>query len=283
MTLRFHLRGCHRCDTAGSSEDEVKFLSNCDFAESAGFESIEIPSTNSFSSALRCAVTAGERYSRLSFRLSGNLESVLESLRGREVLDASEALNGRLIVHVRMPDEDDCRGASFRAAQEFLANLRRESPVHGTPRIDIEGDSTTAAYLAIKWADCLWLTAHRPRRVLADALPVLHFGKEVGLRLRVIGGETREEAVHAAALPMHHLEQPDHWLTHALWRNPEEESPEPFMIASTRDAARALLEYRDAGISRFLISDADGTVRTRFAHQILPLIRAVESGSSQAA
>jgi hypothetical protein len=51
-----------------------------------------------------------------------------------------------------------------------------------TGDIFIEGDSADAAVLAIKHADCLILSPRSPEQMHADALPVLHLGKQVGMR-----------------------------------------------------------------------------------------------------
>lgn len=263
MTLSFHLRARCSYKFGWTREDHEQFLADCDFAQPAGFASIEIPARGDFSSAFQSAVTAGESYRRLIFRVAGDLSGMLESLRGREAFEAAEALNGRLIVHFRMPDDDDCRSAGVRAAQEFLGSLRRQGSAHGMPLIEIEGDSTSAAYLAIKWADCLWRTTHRTQRVFADALPILHLGKHVGLCLRMIAAPATKEATDVAASAI--------------------SSPEELMIASDQEFASSILEYRDAGISQFLISDVDGTDAPRhFARHVLPLIQASECGPQAA-
>jgi hypothetical protein len=277
MDQSLHLRGYDGSDAP--PEDLPHSYSYVGLAESTGFESIEVPANGGFSSALQWAVTAGERYSRLRLRVSGSLAAMLESLRGREVFEASDALNGRLIVHMRAPDEDDLHSAGFAAAQEFLANLHRESATSGKLRLEIEGDSSMAAYLAIKWADCLWRTPHQPERVFADALPVLHFGKDVGLCLRVVAEETRQMALDAASIHMENSGHSDNWLTDAVWRNTEAESSgSALMIGSFKDVAAALLGYRDAGISQVMISGLNGIDSlSRFAAGLLPLIRATKS------
>lgn len=50
-----------------------------------------------------------------------------------------------------------------------------------TGEIFIEGDSAEAAVLAVKHADCLILSPRSPEQMYADALPVLHLGKQVGV------------------------------------------------------------------------------------------------------
>jgi hypothetical protein len=50
-----------------------------------------------------------------------------------------------------------------------------------TGDIFIEGDSAEAAVLAIKHADCLILSPRSPEQMYADALPILHLGKQVGV------------------------------------------------------------------------------------------------------
>ncbi|WP_263352898.1 hypothetical protein [Acidicapsa acidisoli] len=254
-------------------------------------DSIQIPISESFSTALEWAVAAGSVCTRIRFRIGGDLTCLLDTLRGRDLMEASDALSGRLIVHLHLPDNGEKKDASFRSAEEFLGNLRGAFSERSAPQFDIEGDSAGAAYLAIKQADCLWRTVDRPERAFADALPVLHFGKEVGLRCSVITGETREEAIEAAAKSLPEklagrLEQHACWMTSVVWRSMEageDNMGASVMIGSYGEVAAAISDYRKSGISQFLVRSSDGSDGlARFASEILPPLRASVRGRQTA-
>ena len=103
---------------------------------------------------------------------------------GPEIGPALAELKDRIILHFAVAE------AKIEMAATAIAQYR----AFGAKEIDVEGDSAEAAFLAIKNADCLWRSPGRPDQVYADALPVLHFGKDVGL---VIPVDAHVKSLHA--------------------------------------------------------------------------------------
>ena len=190
--LRFHWSPC-----PAPLPDAGDFVDLCREAENAGIESIHVPVLDSLSDALSLAAVAGAATARIGFRIGWGIEDVLGSLRGRELLQVSQLLPGRLIVHMNLAS--DAPPEQYAAAREFIVNCHSHFGKVGAPPFDIEGETAEAAFLAIQHGACLWRRPHRPNQVYADALPVLHFGKDAGLVCFVIARESREVALEAAA------------------------------------------------------------------------------------
>ena len=154
------------------------------------------------------------------------------------------------------------------------------------PEMHVEGNSTEAAFLAIKQADCLWRLPDRPNQVYADALPVLHFGKEVGLVSSVIARATRPEAFEAARslLALDSVERwddPSAWITPYLRTGavPGCAAKTVFMMGSFEEVAQAIYGFKKKVISQFLFrGHPDNEEMTYFGSSVLPLIRALEAG-----
>jgi alkanesulfonate monooxygenase len=277
--IRFHWSPCRDEDL----HDAGRLLDICQQAESAGIDSIRVPIANALPEALAVAVLAGRETAHVRFRIGWDFSEVLASLTGRDLKNASDALGDRLNVHMRLGEEETEAHGDLRSAGEFIENCRalfRESAV---PQFDVEGETAGAAFLAIKHADCLWRLPDRPKQVYADALPVLHFGKEVGLVASVIARDTREKALDAAAilLPQDADSDAANWITSFLWTGvvPRFERKISALVGSFDEVARAIHEFQNHGISQFLIGEWPGTQQMRcFGAHILPLVREFESG-----
>ena len=172
--------------------DAAMFLNLCHDAERVGVESVAVPIATCLSDALELATATGQEAARVRFRVGCDFRGILASLYGRDLSKACETLGKRLIIHIIFDGDEEARNGNLLSAAEFIANCRQESK---TPQFDVEGMSSEAAFLAIKQADCLWRCPDKPHQVYADALPVIHFGKEVGLLSFVIARETRQEAL----------------------------------------------------------------------------------------
>lgn len=282
ITSRFPMRVHWSVQCGGAPCEFERFAEDCNAAQAAGAESIEVPVCSTVSTALEWAVAAGSVCGNMRFRVGADFACLLDTLRGRDLAAAASALGGRLIMYLRIVDSCERGSASFCSAEEFLRNLRAACSKSCAPQFDVVGDSAAAAYLAIKQADCLWRTADRSAQAFADALPVFHFGKEVGLHCTVIARETREQAVDAAAriLPERPAGAPEEqacWMTPALWRRIEPEEDEAMvsaMIGSYSEVAEAISGYGKNGISQFLVrTPEESSQLSRLTSRILPLLQ----------
>lgn len=265
--LRFHWSSCPDGDTI-----DTEFVGLCRGAEAAGIESVHIPIGASLPDALALATVAGADTTLLRFRVGWDFGDLLASLRGSQLLEAWDSLGGRLIVHLRVTEDE------FRSAGEFLPNCRALFGQAKAPSFDVEGETAEAAFLAIQQGDCLWRLPHRPNQIHADALPILHFGKEVGLVSSVIARETRQLALDAAAslLPddaIARLDEQTIWTTRYLWRGANAAA----LVGSFEEIAGVIHGFRQGGISQFLLREWPGQQELNcFAARILPLIRGLE-------
>jgi len=228
----------------------------------------------------------GQETTRVRFRVGCNFRGILASLSGCELKKAWETLGTRLIIHIIFDGDELTRNGGLLSVTEFIANCRKLFQESHTPQFDVEGTSSEAAFLAIKQADCLWRCPDRPNQVYADALPVLHFGREVGLVSFVVARETRAEALEFAATLLsgdcvERLANPACWITSDLWtgtlRGCEEERV--LLLGSFEQVAHAIYGFKKSGISQFLIREGPCQKEmTYFGERVLPLIRAIESG-----
>jgi hypothetical protein len=245
-------------------------------------ESVHVPAATSLSDALALARIAGRETTQVRFRIGWDFRDVLASLLGRELKDACDALPGRLIVHMIFGSGEP--SLNVRSAGEFIANCRALFRELEAPAFHVEGETAEAAFVAIQQADCLWRLPHRPNRVYADALPVLHFGKEAGLLTWVIGRESRQEALEAAAslLPDHateRLDDPACWIGPDLWTGTASgrSGKMAALVGSFEEIARAVHGFKSRGISQILVREWPGRHETVcFGERVMPLIRALE-------
>lgn len=263
--------------------DAAPFVDLCRSVESQGIESIHVPLANSLSDALTLAIAAGMETAQVKFRIGWNFPAVLASLRGHDMKNAWAALPNRLVFHLHFGHSDFCTEETEQAG-EFITNCRALFHESKAPAFEVEGETAEAAFLAIKHSDCLWRLPNRVNQVYADALPVLHFGKEVGLVSAVITRETRQEAFEAAAtlLPEHAVERLDDrtvWITPHLWIGmlPGGSEKTAALVGSFEEVARAILEFKRNGISQFRVRGSrESQEMACFGARVIPLVRAME-------
>jgi hypothetical protein len=161
--VRFHWR-------PGASEPSNldSFSAICRTAENAGLDSVEVP--GEMAEALALARDMAKETNCIQFRIRC-AGSACESG------TAWAELRARIILHCSLAEVDLDQAATAIAQYREL----------GADEIDVEGESAHAAFLAIRQADCLWRRPGRPDQVYADALPVLHFGKDAGLVIAIAG------------------------------------------------------------------------------------------------
>ena len=149
--------------------------------------------------------------------------------------------------------------------------------------------------------------ADTPEKVSRDVKLVLDAGKEAGLRLSIVARPSREEAVQAAYSLLTRVDQQSDadfvkksdsasiadtyelarqdWLTPWLWAGAVRALGAPSMaiVGNPEQVASAIMEYRDAGITHFILSGWPKLeAMTYFGQETLPLIRAAERSKSRA-
>jgi len=171
--------------------------------------------------------------------------------------------------------EVDFDGRWYRVARAWV---RTRAP---RPEIYAGGCSDAAAAVAVKHADCRLIPADVPARVAAQIAPMLRAGKEAGLRCMVIARRTRAEAREAAerfraSAPLdsltrqaRHVGRCDSQMIRDGYARAADEWPAPWLwtgavrthgtmmvaiVGSYDDVAEALLEYRAAGVTQFILA-----------------------------
>src|SRR5262249_47962069 len=181
------------------------------------------------------------------------------------------------------------------------------------PEILVGGGSTAARELAIKHATCWMRMGDTPENLAPSIGPALAAGKDVGLRMSIVVRPTREEALRAACSVIQRLEPAlndkekerefvrrsdsvsikaaaelagTEWLTSWLWTGAVKYygAPALALVGTPKDVAGAIIEYKKAGISQFILSGwpkLDEMIR--FGSEVIPLIRAEEAVMARAA
>jgi len=244
------------------------FAEFCCVAESLGVESVYV--AGSLPDALALATDAAIQTQALRFRVRSEPCEILEQ--------ASANPGSRLIRHIGP------QAAESAAKQRHPIHI---SGVIPAPEIHVEGDSAEAAFLAIKYASLLWRSPDHPNQVYADALPVLHFGKAVGLATILIVRETRDEAIDRAAalFPTAAAERANEapgGIAPNLWKidRPGRNGTFTAMVGSFHEAAEWIVALKGKGISQFLFracSDTRELIESTRA--VIPLVRALENRS----
>ena len=251
-------------------QDASGFTEACRAAEAAGFASIHVPVRTCASEALRLAIGAGAQSDAIRFRIGWDFGASLASLRGRELQQAWSILRGRLIVHLMVGVGEAAENGIYRSAAEFIGNLRASFRDSESPPFEVEGQTAEAAFLAIKHANCLWRLPHRAGQVYADALPVLHFGKPVGLVCTAIASAKTGEAVRQASEMCRESE----WITPNLCVG----RGEAVLAGSAIEIAHLIEEYHRQGISRLLLRGGAEEM-AHFAREVMPRIQMPPSGT----
>lgn len=181
------------------------------------------------------------------------------------------------------------------------------------PELYIAGNSPPAKRLTLSQGSCWMRIAEAPEKVRAEIQPVLNEGKEVGLRLAVIARPTREEAVRtaysliegtdsgfndkqkegdfvrksdSASINTTYRLAKEEWLTPWLWTGAVRThgAPAIAMVGTPEEIASAVMEYKNIGISQFIISGWPKLEEMiYFGKEVLPLIRKKEAEAISAA
>ena len=197
-------------------------------------------------------------------------------------------------------------GAHFKI-ENGLLNSQYVSPHRKFPEIFVAGGSANAQKLALSQGT-LWMQMADAPEVLAPKIsPMLAAGKSVGLRMSVMARSTRKEAIDAAYGLVENLDpaQRERDKERALVResdsvtiraNYEESSqsewPMPWLftgpvrthgpaavtlVGSPDDIADALMQYRQIGVSQFILSGwPKRESMIFFGEEILPRVQAKE-------
>jgi alkanesulfonate monooxygenase len=180
------------------------------------------------------------------------------------------------------------------------------SPDRESPEIFIGGGSAQAEQLALDQGTCWLRLANTAENIYNSSRAVISKGKEVALRLSVISRPTRNEAVRAAYSLLERLDSLDgsrqmegrfvmnsdstsirstldlttsEWPAPNLWTGavPFYGSTAIALVGTPEEVAGALMEYRDAGVSQFILSGWPKLESMRyFSREVLPLVRKKE-------
>lgn len=180
------------------------------------------------------------------------------------------------------------------------------SPDRSFPEIIIGGGSSQAQKLAVREGTCWMQLADAPERIRPGVSAVVASGVEAGLRLCMISRPTHQGAVEAARALIggeHRARKSDgqsafiqktdsvsfkaayqlgddEWLTPTLWTGAVRvQGPTAIsLVGSPAEIADAIMEYKDIGISQFILSGWPKlTEMTFFGRDVLPRIRQREA------
>ena len=171
------------------------------------------------------------------------------------------------------------------------------------PYTFIGGGSDAARNLAISQGSCWMRLPDTPEKIKADAQPVLAAGKEVGLRLSIFSRKTKKEAIEAAyqfvgklnhtnkegskekkfvntsdsvmMSKMYDMAEKE-WLTPWLWTGAVRTHGAPAIafIGTPEEIADAIMLYKEAGVTQYIISGWPKTEEMIFfGKEIIPLVR----------
>lgn len=180
------------------------------------------------------------------------------------------------------------------------------SPDRSSPEIIIGGGSAQAQKLALKEGTCWMQLADAPEKIRAGVSTVLDSGVEAGLRLCIVARATHEEAVEATRSLIggeHHARKFDgqtafiqktdsvsfkaayqrgdtEWLTPTLWTGAVRfQGPTAIsLVGSPAEIADAIMEYKEIGISQFILSGWPKLEEMiYFGQEVVPIIRQREA------
>jgi alkanesulfonate monooxygenase len=181
------------------------------------------------------------------------------------------------------------------------------SPSRQRPELLIAGGSSPARDLAISHGDCWMRLPEAPAALAQSASSVIEAGKAVGLRLSVIGAATRGDAMDMACalrdgvdrvVPERQLEgsfvsrsdstsirtmyqtaEATEWLTPVLWTGlvRSHGAPALALVGGADDIAAALIDFKQAGVSQFILSGWPKMQSMKFfGEEVLPRVRRLE-------
>ena len=180
------------------------------------------------------------------------------------------------------------------------------SPDRSSPEIIIGGGSAQAQKLALKEGTCWMQLADALEKIRAGVSTVLESGVEAGLRLCTVARATHEEAVEATRSLIggeHHARKLDgqtafiqktdsvsfkaayqrgdtEWLTPTLWTGAVRfQGPTAIsLVGSPAEIADAIMEYKEIGISQFILSGWPKLEEMiYFGQEVVPIIRQREA------
>lgn len=191
--------------------------------------------------------------------------------------------------------------ADGRLGSRFIA------PARHRPELMIGGGSPAARDLAVSHGDCWMRLPDTPAAVAAASRPMLAAGKAVGLRLSLIGAATRRDALDIACAlrddvdrtvpersleggfiarsdsisfkAMHDVAARTEWLTPALWTGlvRSHGAPAVALVGDADEIAGALIDFQQAGVSRFILSGWPKAESMQFfGEHVLPRVRRLE-------
>ena len=196
---------------------------------------------------------------------------------------------------------------NFKGKYYDIENGRLSTPFVSTdrffPEIFVAGSSEPAQRLAIRRGTCWMRLADTPQSLRAVALSTSRQGIDVGLRLSIITRPTREEARAAAYALIADIETTrkekefvnntdsqsiratyelaeSEWLTPCFWTGAIRYigPTAAALVGTPEDIANALMEYKAAGVSHFILSGWPKLEEMmRFGREVLPLIRKKEA------
>ena len=176
------------------------------------------------------------------------------------------------------------------------------------PELFIAGGSLPARRLAVRQGTCWMRLADAPERIRPDALRISAQGIDVGLRLSVICRSTKQAARDAARALLADLDTKEkekefvastdsssikatyalakeEWPTETFWTGavPYIGPTAIALVGTPAEIADALMEYRDAGVSQFILSGWPKLEEmVRFGREVLPLVREREALAERA-
>jgi alkanesulfonate monooxygenase len=177
------------------------------------------------------------------------------------------------------------------------------SPYRHRPELLIAGGSAQARELALAHGDCWMRLPEPPAALEAAARAILAAGKTVGLRLSVIAAKTHAAALEIAhalragadrTVPERHLErnfiarsdstsfkalyqasETTEWLTPVLWTGlvRSHGAPAIALVGSADEIAAALIDFKRAGVSQFILSGWPKVESMQFfGEEVLPRV-----------
>jgi alkanesulfonate monooxygenase len=206
----------------------------------------------------------------------------------------------------RGQEEVDYSGRYYRVERGIL-HTPFQAFGRSHPEIYVSGHSEQAQQLACAQGTCWLRVVDTPEKLQPLVARFRQQGIEVCLRLGLICGETRADAVRAAKalLPDDHagkrqapitskddsqmyreaaeLATGANWLNDTIWAGLVPfYGPVWTSLVGTPDAlASAFLDYQEIGITQFIISGCpELQAIARFGREILPLVRHAEAGRS---
>jgi alkanesulfonate monooxygenase len=208
------------------------------------------------------------------------------------------------------------KDVAFESAHYRIVDGRLATPFPAVgrtgPEIYLGGGSAPARQVAARHADC-WLRLGEPPEALrADVEEMRAHGVEVGLRLSLVVRPTREEALQAAAALLEggdtdwvrqvFVQGSDSASMQAAFARADDDAaqwPRPWLwtgavksrgasavclVGSPGEVAQAILEYRSAGITQFILSGWPNSAALRaFGEEVLPRVRAGEAEAARGA